>query len=534
MNRRYILQFDTSALPIIDTEFLVIGSGSAGLRAAIQANRHGRVLLMTKSALKESSTRYAQGGIAVAMNVDDTIDAHVDDTLKAGVGMCDSSAVQVMVEEGIQRVAELIDWGAKFDKEGDVLGFTIEGAHQRRRVVHRGDATGIETTDVLVNHLHKQKHVKVVENAFAVDFVTKEETCYGVVALVDNVVHWIRAKATILAAGGLGCVYQYTSNPEVATGDGFAAAWRAGCEMMDMEFVQFHPTTLFLDGAPHFLISEAVRGEGGVLVNIRGEQFMQRYHEDAELASRDVVSRAILNEMQSTGFPCVYLDITHLSPDFIQRRFPTISHTCKHYGLDITKDLIPVRSGAHFMMGGIRTSLDAETSVDGLYACGEVACTGVHGANRLASNSLLECIVFGYRAANSAVKYAQRLDNKNLEKVQVQTENGHDITDPIDVESGKEKIRQLMWEDVGILRTQANLKIAHDVLRDMNQARSWASIAEFEFQNMLDVANLVSESAIIRKESRGAHYREDYPERDDVHWQKHIILCRDKQPRMLC
>lgn len=533
MNRRYILQFNTSALPVINTDFLVIGSGSAGLRAAIQANQHGSVLLMTKSALKESSTRYAQGGIAVAMNVDDTIDAHVEDTLNAGVGMCDASAVQVMVEEGIQRVAELIDWGAKFDREGDALGFTMEGAHQRRRVVHRGDATGIETTDVLVNHLRKQKHVKVVENAFAIDFVTKEETCYGVLALVDGVVHWIRASATILAAGGLGCVYQCTSNPEVATGDGFAAAWRAGCEMMDMEFVQFHPTTLYLDGAPHFLISEAVRGEGGVLVNIRGEQFMPRYHEDAELAPRDVVSRAILHEMQSTGFPCVYLDITHLSPDFIQRRFPTISHTCKHYELDISKDLIPVRSGAHFMMGGIRTNLDAETSVDGLYACGEVACTGVHGANRLASNSLLECIVFGYRAAKSAVEYAQRLDIKNLEKVRVRTEGGYEITDPIDVESGKEKTRQLMWEDVGIFRTQADLRLAHDVLQEMNQERSWTSIAEFEFQNMLDVANLITESAILRRESRGAHYREDYPDRDDVHWKKHIILCRDKQPRML-
>ena len=531
MNHRYILQFDTSSLPVIDTDFLVIGSGSAGLRAAIQANQHGSVLLMTKSALKESSTRYAQGGIAVVMNVDDTIDAHVEDTLKAGVGICDPSAVQVMVEEGIERVAELIEWGAKFDKEGDALGFTMEGAHQRRRVVHRGDATGIETTDVLVNHLRKQKHVNVVENAFAIDFVTEDATCYGVLALVDDMVHWIRAKATILAAGGLGCVYECTSNPEVATGDGFAAAWRAGCEMMDMEFVQFHPTTLFLDGAPHFLISEAVRGEGGVLVNIRGEQFMRKYHEDVELAPRDIVSRAILNEMQSTGFPCVYLDMTHLSPDFIQKRFPTISDTCKHYGLDITKDLIPVRSGAHFMMGGIRTNLDAETNISGLYACGEVACTGVHGANRLASNSLLECIVFGVRAAESAVKYARLLDHKEMEKVRIRTENDNETNERIDVECNKEKIRRVMWENVGILRSEAALQVAYDILRDMNQARSWSSMAGFEFQNMLDIANLIAEAAIIRRESRGAHYREDCPKRDDVHWKKHVILCRDMQPK---
>lgn len=531
MNRRYILQFDTSALPRIDTDFLVIGSGSAGLRAAIQANQHGSVLLMTKSALKESNTRYAQGGIAVAMNVDDTIDAHVQDTLNAGVGICDPSAVQIMVEEGIERVAELIEWGAKFDKEGDTLGFAIEGAHQRRRVVHRGDAIGIETTDVLVNHLQKQKRVKVVENAFAIDFITEDETCYGVLALVDNVTHWICAKATILAAGGLGCVYQCTSNPQVATGDGFAAAWRAGCEMMDMEFVQFHPTTLFLDGAPHFLISEAVRGEGGVLVNIRGEEFMRRYHESAELAPRDVVSRAILNEMKSTSFPCVYLDITHLSPDFIQARFPTISHTCKHYGLDITKDVIPVRSGAHFMMGGVRTNLNAETNINGLYACGEVACTSVHGANRLASNSLLECIVFGTRAAESAVEYARELDEKSLRTIQIRTEN--DTAKPFDVKSGKEKIRRLMWKDVGILRSEAALKVARDSLREMNQGNPWSDMAAFEFQNMLDVANLITEAAIIRTESRGAHYREDYPERDDVHWKKHVVLRRNKESKMV-
>ena len=533
MDRRYILQFDTSALPRIDTDFLVIGSGSAGLRAAIEANQHGSVLLITKSALKESNTRYAQGGIAVAMNVDDTIDAHVQDTLKAGVGICDRFAVQIMVEEGIERVAELIEWGAKFDKEGGALGFTMEGAHQRRRVVHRGDATGIETTDVLVNHLQKQKRVQVVENAFAIDFITEEETCYGVIALVDNVAHWICAKATILSAGGLGCVYECTSNPDVATGDGFAAAWRAGCEMMDMEFVQFHPTTLFLDGAPHFLISEAVRGEGGVLVNIRGEEFMRRYHENAELAPRDVVSRAILNEMQATGFPCVYLDVTHLSPDFIQTRFPTISHTCKHYGLDITRDLIPVRSGAHFMMGGVRTNLNAETNIDGLYACGEVACTGVHGANRLASNSLLECIVFGTRAAKSAIEYARRLDKKDLRKIQVQTENGNSASNSFDVQSGKEKIRRLMWKDVGILRSEAALKVVHDSLQEMDQARSWRDLAAFEFQNILDVANLITQAAIIRTESRGAHYREDYPERDDVHWKKHVVLCRNKPPIMV-
>ena len=533
MNHRYILQFDSAKLPRINTDFLVIGSGSAGLRAAIEANQYGDVLLMTKSVLKESNTRYAQGGIAVAMNVDDTIDSHVEDTLKAGVGICDETAVQAMVEEGIQRVAELIEWGANFDKEGDTLGFTMEAAHQRRRVVHRGDATGRETTDVLVGHLEKQKRVQVIENAFAIDFMTDNETCYGVIALIDNVLHWICAKATILAAGGLGRIYQCTSNPEIATGDGFAAAWRAGCEMMDMEFVQFHPTTLFLEGAPHFLISEAVRGEGGVLVNIRGEQFMGKYHEKAELAPRDVVSRAILNEMQLTGFPCVYLDVTHLSPDFIQDRFPTISQTCTHYGLEITRDLIPVRSGAHFMMGGVRTNLNAETNIHGLYACGEVACTAVHGANRLASNSLLECIVFGTRAAKSAVEYAQSINEKDDANIQIRAKNSPTPNEAFDVQSVRDTIQQLMWENVGILRAEVDLKTAHDIWLEMDQERSWKDTEEFEFQNMLDVAKLITEAASIRTESRGAHYREDYPERDDVHWNKHIVLCRDKQLKIV-
>ena len=345
---------------IWDTDVLIIGSGAAGLRAALAASEHANVTLITKTTLTESNTHYAQGGIAVAMNLDDTIALHIKDTCAAGVGLCDVKAVEMMVSEGIPRVAELLDWGANFDWEGTLPRFTQEAAHSRRRIVHKGDATGRETTDVLIQRVLNTENIHVLQNTFAIDLLTDAEiteageevvTCYGVIAIVDEQAVCIRARATILATGGLGRVYPCTSNPEVATGDGFAAAWRAGCEMVDMEFVQFHPTTLYLDGAPNFLISEAVRGEGGQLINIRGERFMEKYHEKGELAPRDVVSRANQKEMELTGFPCVYLDITHKPAEFILERFPTISDTTKRYGLDISIDLIPVRPGAHFMMG---------------------------------------------------------------------------------------------------------------------------------------------------------------------------------------
>ena len=549
MKHRYIVPFDSEKLPHIEADLLVIGSGSAGLRAAIEvSNKHGDVVLITKSALKESNTSYAQGGIAVAMSEEDTIDAHVEDTLKAGVGLCDETAVQVMVEEGIQRVAELIEWGANFDREGNTLGFTMEAAHQRRRIVHRGDATGQETSDVLINQLNKrasstglhpsgQEQIRIIEHAFAIDLMTQDETCCGAVVLINDTPHCIFAKATIIAAGGLGRIYQCTSNPDVATGDGYAIAWRAGCEMIDMEFVQFHPTTLFLDGAPPFLISEAVRGEGGTLLNIYGERFMAKYHDKEELAPRDVVSRAIENEIQLTHFPCVYLDITHLASDFIQKRFPTIYHTCAHYGINITTDLIPVRPGAHFMMGGIRTNLNAETNIRGLYACGEVACTGVHGANRLASNSLLECIVFGTRAGQAATEYAQTINRTDRAKIHSEaTAEGRGPDAEFDPESVKETIRELMWKNVGILREDIDLETTLDALVALQYTRFGNRIEEFEVQNMLDVAKLVTEAAMIRTESRGAHYRRDFPERDDTQLtkgEKRIVLCRNQQPKVV-
>ena len=546
--------------PNWDTDVLIIGSGAAGLRAALAASEHANVTLITKTTLTESNTHYAQGGIAVAMNLDDTIALHIKDTCDAGVGLCDVEAVEMMVSEGIPRVAELLDWGANFDWEGTLPRFTQEAAHSRRRIVHKVDATGRETTDVLIQRVLNTERIHVLQNTFAIDLLTDADiakergetvTCYGVTAIVEEEVVCIRAKATILATGGLGRVYPCTSNPKVATGDGFAAAWRAGCEMVDMEFVQFHPTTLYLDGAPNFLISEAVRGEGGKLINIRGERFMEKYHEKGELAPRDVVSRSNQKEMELTAFPCVYLDITHKPTEFIHERFPTISDTTKRYGLDISIDLIPVRPGAHFMMGGVRTNTDTETNLKGLYACGEVACTGVHGANRLASNSLLECLVYGTRAGTNAATFANSYQ-ASVEKIgQLQDETGAATrdaltdnrklkTDNYSIEVIKDAIRETLWENVSIERNGEGLRQTLAELEDLTvhleEARAtpeMAAIPVIETVNMLDVALMITQSALMRTESRGAHYRADCPTQDDTNWHHRILITHDNSPEVI-
>ena len=555
-----------------DTDVLIIGSGAAGLRAALAASERADVTLITKATLTESNTHYAQGGIAVAMNFDDTIALHIKDTCAAGAGLCDVQAVEMMVSEGIPRVGELLNWGANFDWEGTLPRFTQEAAHSRRRIVHKGDATGRETTDVLIQRVLNTERIKVLQRAFAIDLLTDADvttereaplTCYGATAVVDEELVYIRAKATILATGGLGRLYPCTSNPKVATGDGFAAAWRAGCEMVDMEFVQFHPTTLYLDGAPNFLISEAVRGEGGELINIRGERFMWKYHEKGELAPRDVVSRSIQNEMELTGFPCVYLDITHKPAEFILERFPTISDTTKRYGLDISIDLIPVRPGAHFMMGGIRTNTDTETNLKGLYACGEVACTGVHGANRLASNSLLECLVFGARAGTNAAIFAESEAPNHPPDIPA-VDNGLTSveTDRTFIDAVKDTIREVLWENVSIERNGEGLKQTLAELQDLAvsleslQAASGERTGEtidavdqihsisqillqttdveiIEAVNMLNVALMITRAALVRTESRGAHYRADFPTRNDTDWIRRTLLTRDETPEVI-
>ena len=537
-----------------NTDVLIIGSGAAGLRAALAASEHANVTLITKTTLTESNTHYAQGGIAVAMNLDDTIALHIKDTCAAGAGLCNVEAVEMMVSEGIPRVAELLDWGANFDWEGTLPRFTREAAHSRRRIVHKGDATGRETTDVLIQRVLNTERIHVLQNTFAIDLLTdadvesggKDATaCYGVTAIVEEQIVCIRAKTTILATGGLGRIYPCTSNPKVATGDGFAAAWRAGCEMIDMEFVQFHPTTLFLDGAPNFLISEAVRGEGGKLLSIRGERFMEKYHENGELAPRDVVSRAIQSEMDLTRFPCVFLDITHKPEEFILERFPTISDTTKRYGLNIKMDLIPVRPGAHFMMGGIRTNTDTQTNLKGLYACGEVACTGVHGANRLASNSLLECLVYGARAGTNAATFAES-QPAHPPTTPIPSNVGRSLAAPTDrsdnthTESIKDVIRETLWKNVSIERNGEGLQETLAELQDLMESLGRVltnpevvDVATVEAVNMLNVALMITQSALARTESRGAHYRADFPSQDDIEWQRRILITHDNTPEAI-
>jgi L-aspartate oxidase len=514
----------------LQTDFIVIGSGIAGLRAAIElAQRGARVTVLTKDRTSESNTEYAQGGIAVALAEDDEVALHEEDTLQAGAGLCDERAVRVMVEDGPRYIRELMEWGTEFDREGGRLVYTQEAAHSRRRILHaHGDSTGREIVRALIARASVERKISFVAHAATESLLMKDERCGGV-RYLDPLVRApreLRARAVILASGGAGQVFLHTTNPEVATGDGMAMSYEAGAELSDMEFVQFHPTALNLEGAPRFLLSEAMRGEGGVLRNADGKRFMQRYHERAELAPRDVVSRAIIAEMERTATRTVYLDMTALDARFLRHRFPKIYETCLRYGLDLARDLMPVSPAAHYSMGGVRTDLDGRTSVRGLYAAGEVACTGVHGANRLASNSLLEGLVFGARAGSAAAEdqASERVNfKKGLSDAQASTSAG----DSVESLRGsgevafavRKRVRRLMWERVGILRRREGMMRA---LWEFEQiARAPLSRAS---RNFLTVAILIARSAVWREESRGAHFRLDYPARDDERWLGHSII----------
>ncbi|GIX07016.1 MAG: L-aspartate oxidase [Candidatus Poribacteria bacterium] len=531
---RYLLPFDTATLERIVTDYVVVGSGNAGLRAAIELAEGGEVLLISKEDPNEGSTRYAQGGIAVALSEEDRPEYHVQDTLAAGAGLCDPEAVRFMVEQGVRRVRELLDWGAQFDREGESLKFGMEGAHRVRRIVHRGDATGEETQNVLVRRAMEDPNVHVLPHTFAVDLLTEDESgrCVGVlVQRPSGELTAILARATVLAAGGLGQLFGHTSNPAVTTGDGMAMAFRAGAVLADMEFVQFHPTALHLPGAPHFLISEALRGEGAILLNVRGERFMIEYDEREELAPRDVVSRAILAELERTQSPVVYLDITHRSRAFLEHRFPTILKKMQEYGLEIWRDTIPVAPVAHFMMGGVWTGVDARTTLPGLYACGEVACTGVHGANRLASNSLLEGLVFGAAAAQSALADSATISRAQLERMRI-------VVPPEPVEQTnaprqlRERLAELMWSLVGIVRSEEGLTKALEEIQAMPPLGT-PDRAGWEYANLRLLGELIARAALARTESRGAHFRADYPEPDDRRWRRRILLRRSPEGRIL-
>ena len=493
------------AADTIQTDYLVIGAGVAGLRAAIELAQAGSVLVVAKDSLRESSSEYAQGGIAAALSDDDEVDLHEQDTLKAGAGLCNRDAVRVLVEEGPNAIQQLIDWGAEFDRDGAKLLFAHEGAHSRRRVLHsHGDSTGREIARTLYRKAASLGNVHFRSFSAITDLLVNDSVITGALACDREHRRQVRLEAggVLLATGGLGKVYKETTNPDVATGDGVAAAYRAGATISDIEFVQFHPTALFVPGAPRFLLSEALRGEGAYLRNAAGERFMSRYHELQELAPRDIVSRSIVQEMRRTESH-VFLDLTHLDRDFIRHRFPRIYETCIKHGVDITAQPVSVHPAAHYAMGGVYTDLQGRVpSVDGLFAAGEVACTGVHGANRLASNSLLEGVVFGERAGCALRDTHTRRHG-----------GGHPPQEVSYPRTTEHVVRKIAWEHCGVVRSGAGLRKAIQQLETVEFSSSVrAGRADFELRNMHAVALLIARCAFAREESRGAHYRTDFPD----------------------
>jgi len=525
---RFIINFDTRSLPRRKTDFLIIGSGIAGLYTALKASSFAKVTVLTKKKLGDTNTERAQGGIAAAIHSSDSPALHRADTLEAGAGLCNINAVEVLVNEGPDRVRELIELGANFDRLEGELAFTREAAHSRRRILHAGDSTGEEIQNTLARNILNENKVEILEDNMVVDLLTYDNKCYG--ALVwDNVKKQIfvcYANVVVLAAGGAGQVFRNTTNPDVATGDGVALAFRAGAAVMDMEFVQFHPTALCIPGAPRFLITEAVRGEGGILRNINGERFMPKYHPGAELAARDIVARAIFTEMAATKSSHVYLDLSPMAGEKVKKRFPTITSTCAQYGIDVADEMIPVAPAAHYMMGGVQTNLDGETSVKGLYACGEVACQGVHGGNRLASNSLLDGLVFGYRIFKSVRdRFKEMRDPVELE---LQNDELFPCREG-SVREIRQRVQDIMWEKVGIVRSENHLREALAELAQMEAVllREACTVEDMETYNIFTVAKLITQGALLRTESRGGHYRTDYVMRDDVHWKQHLVLRRN-------
>ncbi|MCL4205799.1 MAG: L-aspartate oxidase [Pirellulaceae bacterium] len=523
---RYLATFQPKQVPHFFTDVLVIGSGLAGLRAALEVDPNLSVLVVTKAELQLSNTACAQGGIAAVLGSDDCFDDHVADTLIAGGVLCDRDVVRSVVEEAPRRVFELIEWGTKFDQEGSRLALTREGGHRHNRVVHAdGDATGREVMRALAHRVQQAPNISVWQNTFTIDLLIHATQCGG--ALVWNRQHGktsIWAKETILAAGGAGQIYRETTNPEVATGDGLAIAYRAGAEIRDLEFMQFHPTVLYVAGSSRHLITEAVRGEGAHLIDRDGHRFMLDYDPRAELAPRDIVSGAIVTQMERTRHPNVYLDLAHLDPQFVRHRFPGISALCAQFGLDITCDRIPVRPGAHYMMGGVTVDRDGRTTLPRLWAAGEVASTGLHGANRLASNSLSEAAVYAAHAGREA-STAAALQNDSFHASALENSPIDSGGEPLDIADIRNSLKSLMWRACGVRRDASGLAEAAESIGRWCRyvlSRQFSNPIGWELQNMLIVAGLIVQAATLRTESRGGHIRTDYPEPDDERWNRHI------------
>lgn len=527
----------------LETDFLIIGSGIAGLSYALKAAEHGSVTLVTKREITESATNYAQGGIASVFSEEDTFQAHLEDTMTAGAGICREDVVRMVVEEGPAIIRNLIDWGVNFTASatGDSYDLTREGGHSQRRILHSEDVTGREIERALVAAARENKNIAIYEHHIAIDLITEaklaktqmeENRCLGahVLDINSGKVKTFTAKITLLATGGAGKVYLYTCNPDVATGDGVAMAYRAGATISNMEFMQFHPTTLYHPNAKSFLISEAVRGEGAILRRRDGVAFMEQYHKLKDLAPRDIVARAIDNEMKVHGDDCVYLDITHKDPEYVRTRFPNIYQTCMEFGLDMTREPLPVVPAAHYLCGGVEVDMDAQTDIKHLYAIGEVACTGLHGANRLASNSLLEAAVYAGRAYRHSV---EQLKNNNFTFPDIpgwDTGTATNSDEMVVVSQNWDEIRRFMWNYVGIVRSDKRLERAMHRIKLIQEEIAdyyWNFIITsdlIELRNIATVAELIVRCAQSRKESRGLHYNIDFLERDDIHCKKDTFI----------
>ncbi|MGH7161933.1 MAG: L-aspartate oxidase [Planctomycetota bacterium] len=514
---RYLVAFDTRDLPRFSTDVLVLGAGVAGLTAALTAAASARVLALLKDTPAASNTWWAQGGVAAAVGQDDTPEAHASDTLAAGGGLCDRAVVEEVVRAAPEAIERLVALGTRFDRDGGRLALGREAGHRVRRVLHaQGDATGAELVRSLEGAARGQAALQLRPRMFAVDLLTVEGRCVGVLArLHKDGLAAIFARSVVLASGGAGRLFRETSNPRGATGDGIAAAYRAGAALRDLEFVQFHPTTLYLAGSERVLVTEAVRGEGARLVDDAGRRFLGDVHPDAELAPRDVVSRAIIEHLARPGVHGVYLDLRHLPAGLTSSRFPGLAAACAAYGLDPERDLVPVRPAAHYLVGGVACDIDGRTGLPGLYACGEAACCGLHGANRLASNSLLEGLVLGARAGRAAARERGPRFEGEIAHPAARRRRREPREDPQDL---LQSLRSQMWRNVGIVRDRAGLEEAAEGIRQWRRFSATLSLRarrDWELENLLLLGELTAAAALVREESRGTHARRDFSKRDD-------------------